>query len=211
MAIPWAGIGATLSGLGSIAGAFGGSKGTSMGKQVAYNWHNLWNEMSARVGGAKLAGIHPLYAIGQPSFSPSPVVAGQSRGQFGDALKAAGEVASGVGQRKRQAMMDAAALQESEARAYKSKAEGQLADWQAAALNQQIQAQRNAKASQNQNSARDKIYRSHVPVRDHFTGKVYYVPNPDVYELPEAIGGYEYGRGIGIGKTESYGPTDVQP
>lgn len=211
MAIPWAAIGAGLQGVGALASAFGGSKGPSMSKQTEYSlsYAHRYPEM-IRYGASK-AGFHPLALFGSgQGFSPS-VVAGQSRSQYADAVSAAGQVASNVGARKRQEVMDAAAVKESEARAYKATAEGALADQQAGFLNQQANAAALAKEQQMQNGARDKIYRSHVPVRDHFTGAIYYAPNPEIYELPETVGLYEYGRGRSGPNEHPHGPANVAP
>lgn len=196
MAIPWAGIGSVLSGVGSIASAFGGNDGDSLGKQLRYRWNDLAQAPKYQVQGAKAAGLHPLFAMGAGmGQSPAFSISGQGGQPFAESLRAAGQVAQDYGASKRQAVLDAAAVKESSARAYKAQAEGLLADTQSAQVMQQLNAAGDAKASQMQNSSRDKIFRSHVPVRDHFTGRIYYAPNPDIFELPETIGAVEYGRG----------------
>lgn len=81
-------------GLGAaIGGMFGGSKGPSLGKQLQYQFANLYHAPSYMVRGARAAGVHPLYYMGNaPSFSPT--IGGQS--DTGSAVGAA--IGQGVGE-----------------------------------------------------------------------------------------------------------------
>lgn len=79
-----AAIGPILGGLGQVAGGAaglfgGGGNNGSLAAQTQNalddrNWQRevFYNQIRARTADAKLAGIHPLYALGAPSFSPSP-------------------------------------------------------------------------------------------------------------------------------------------
>lgn len=206
-----AGIGSVLSGIGSIAGAFSGDDGASLGKQLRYRWNDLAQAPKYQVQGARAAGLHPLFAMGAGmGQSPSFAISGQGRSQFADAMSAAGSAVEGFSKVK----LQDAALAESEARAYKATAEGVLADAQAGQVLHQMNAAAEAKARQSQSSARDKVFQSHVWVKD-FDGSLYRVPNPEVYELPETIGAYEYARGRAMnGPGYQYRPPggdDVSP
>jgi hypothetical protein len=80
--------------IGSAAGSlFGGSKGPSLGKQLEYQWRNVYEHPTYAVKGAKKAGVHPLYYLGNtPNWTPSvPVGQHESGSALGESIgRAAG-------------------------------------------------------------------------------------------------------------------------
>lgn len=69
-------LGEILGGIGSIAGAILGNKeakaNRSMQKQAMYKGIQI------KVKDAEAAGVHPLYALGAPTFQPTPISSGLS-------------------------------------------------------------------------------------------------------------------------------------
>lgn len=103
------GIGALLSGAGSLGSLFGGSGKSALRAQENMNAQNIQMQKEFaqegirwRVADAKAAGIHPLYALGAqiPSYSPSTYIPGErgpSRGErFGSALDGLGRAGQGL-------------------------------------------------------------------------------------------------------------------
>lgn len=83
--------GAPLIGAGSaLLGGWMGSASSSddVQNQIKFQRRSMKRGIQWKVEDAKKAGIHPLYALGSPGFSPSPVIGGQSN--MGNAVKDAG-------------------------------------------------------------------------------------------------------------------------
>lgn len=84
MAFPFAAIGSALGGLGSFAGGLSGLFGgggnnnalnasrINADQDRAFQMAAAQNGIRWKVADAKAAGIHPLFALGAPTFNPSP-------------------------------------------------------------------------------------------------------------------------------------------
>ena len=77
MPIPWAGVGAMLTGVSNL---FGRDRGVSANRALRYQsrWreedrHDRLHAVSNLVKDAKRAGIHPLTALGVSGYTPSPM------------------------------------------------------------------------------------------------------------------------------------------
>lgn len=97
-------IGGALSGLGAIAGAFGGSGGPSRKReQDSYTLQaqahnaNYKQMMATTVDAYKSLGFHPLLAAGAQPYQPGGAVVGDSGPSFGDRLSAVGQSVSRLG------------------------------------------------------------------------------------------------------------------
>lgn len=77
---------AGISALGSLAGGLIGSSGAKEAMELQKD--AMQKGIRWRVHDAKMAGIHPLYALGAPTFSPSAVNVGQP---MADALSSMGQ------------------------------------------------------------------------------------------------------------------------
>lgn len=82
-----------------------------MGKQLQYQWANVYHHPKYAVAGAKAAGVHPLYYLGNtPTWSPT--IGGQSDSGsaigsgIGEALGGAAGAYLGRGERARQRNME---------------------------------------------------------------------------------------------------------
>lgn len=182
------GIGSFLGGLGSLAGAFGGgnkdkyatNKMLLAEHQQRFAENAYWNQVRHRVYDTKRAGLHPLYATGQPTLNqPTIPITGQSRtgGRAADALRATGEAMMAYENHKQ-------ALAESKARTYKDLKQAEMFDAEALSTLRQSQA-----------NPQNDIGFSHVPVRDPWSGDVYWEANKDYYELPETLGAAKAAEG----------------
>ena len=127
------GIGSILGGIGALGGAFGGSdgiKGSDLRKmqrvQLDFTEQYPWRV----VRGARRAGLHPLFVMGNtPSMNMSGSIGGTTGGGgVGDALRGIGRAVEGVGEARqalvREKEQHAASVSESRARAemYRSEA-----------------------------------------------------------------------------------------
>lgn len=102
-------LGPMLSGLGSVIGGasslFGGRGNNNFWDQMAFAREQLQFQRDAaqmgirwRVNDAKEAGIHPLYAMGTPSFNPSPIGLSLPGGDGGpDVGNAISQMGQGLG------------------------------------------------------------------------------------------------------------------
>lgn len=86
--------GSLLSGIGSIAGAFGGSKGTSRKREL--DSYRLQAQSQREAIGPlreayEAAGYHPLLAVGQQPFQPGGAVVGDNGPTVGERLQAMGQ------------------------------------------------------------------------------------------------------------------------
>lgn len=101
------GVGALLSGAGSIGSLFSGGSKSALRAQENMHGQNLaMQETFAkegirwRVADAKAAGIHPLYALGAqiPSYSPSTFIPSEGGGRdYGSALRGLGAASQDFG------------------------------------------------------------------------------------------------------------------
>lgn len=113
MSFPFAAIGGALGGLGQLAGGlsglFGGGGGqspaTTLGQQqLQFAMDAAGKQIQWRVKDAKDAGIHPLYALGAPSFNPTSIsIPGEAPGP--DVGQSLAQMGQGVG-RAIEAMRD---------------------------------------------------------------------------------------------------------
>lgn len=130
-----AGIGAVLSGVGSLAGGFGfgSSKGKSPDRQLA---ENMLSQAQHLRWAAKIAKIHPLSMLGiSPSASGESYRAGSNVGQ---ALEGVGDAFTRYGQQKIAQQQLVNQTNVSDAQAEESRSRAKLADAQRAKLMQDI-------------------------------------------------------------------------
>lgn len=136
-----------------------------------------------RVADARAAGIHPLAALGvSPTPSSSSYIPGQS--ESGSAL--------GRGLQRLAAAVNADAMQRAQIRGINASAKRDEAE-AALALSRAKRAEQ--EANHNQESALGSgLPPKYIQVHNPFTGKTEWIPNPDIFELPETIGAAMYGR-----------------
>lgn len=119
-----AAIGSALGGIGQLASGLGlgGSKGTSMRKQIEWALNYDHRAPSMKVYGAKKAGLHPLYVMGTGgSFSPSVSVGrGQDYGEVGLGLQQAIQALAGKKGDPVQAEMETLGLRQANAETLRS-------------------------------------------------------------------------------------------
>lgn len=179
---------------GSLLGGFLGSSGG----YNAYDKAQIINPITLRVRDAKKSGIHPLYALGAPTMSPAKSIPGQS--PLGSAIAdAAQHLGRGIESTSKKEPGKIESLQE---RALRAQAERDMAAAMKTRSDMMLNVMDSQKAhDQLENQVIEQNFPpSHIQVRDSFTGKLKWVPNPDVYELPELIGGYEHGRAVTQGQ-----------
>lgn len=123
MALPLAAIGGALGGLGQLAGGlsglFGGSNNNAAlnasrinaDQDRAFQMAAATQGIRWKVADAKAAGIHPLFALGAPTFSPSPTSLLSDSGGGSDV----GRSLSMMGQGVERALMAAAPQNERDA------------------------------------------------------------------------------------------------
>lgn len=131
-----AGFGSLLSGIGSVAGAFGlGSKSKSPSGKDYYK--SQYFNMAAKHNFAKQFGYHPMYLMGAPAISPGPTTT-----QQGPDLRALGEGIKDLAGAPAQQAMQALGLRQAEA-------ETRLSELQAEAAQIEVtNAKRSANAQQ---------------------------------------------------------------
>lgn len=189
-----------ISAGGSLLGGFMSSEG---GLSEGQKWIQA-HPVQSIVNDARLAGVHPLYALGNVSYSPMQAVPGQNA--KADAVeRAAQAVAHGVSQAGKKVDPVAAAqvraldaqAENDFAQAHLHNSNARLADMNymnamlppvVEATPEEVKAEIGSKANP---------YPSHLWVKDLWTGEVFPIPNTQAgYEMPEAVGGFEYGRGL---------------
>lgn len=176
------GIGSGLaSGVGSAVGNLFGGGGDKY--RPVFN-RPLKNRIRWSVRDAKRAGIHPLYAIGAPAVGAAQPV---GDGGMQLSVQAGREAYQKARAQNAQDRIIDAQVQESEAKAEMYRSESAKNSFEIAVSASDL-------ARQRQPAAVKKDY-THKVIYDYFTKKPYVIPNPDYFELPETIGGYEYGRG----------------
>jgi hypothetical protein len=178
---------------GDVFSAFGGSGGE-------VDWLGAKKGIRWRVKDAKLAGVHPLYALGAPGVG-SGVLTPKSGSTAGAALSAAGQAiqnytdeadhkARQLDAPKEKALKTHNAVQEArinESNADRARYEAKLIEMQYQDSVMARDAQ-TAHAAQGQNLT--EIPWDHQAVRDFRTGEIYALPNHKVgIEIPEAYGG----------------------
>lgn len=124
MPFPYAGVAGVLGGLGSLAGGvsglFGGGNNNAAleasrinaEQDRAFQMAAATQGIRWKVNDAKAAGIHPLYALGAPTFSPSPTSLMSDGGGSGRDI---GGSLSQMGQGVERALMAAAPQDERDA------------------------------------------------------------------------------------------------
>lgn len=188
------GAGSFMSGLGALGSVFGGggeskTNETIMRKQAA-------DPFFYPVRSAKKHGLHPLWAIGNSPSVSLPVTIGQSNtgSAVGDGfMKMADGIDRVAGAGKAQELKrynqdvaernNEADLLLKHQQWLNMRREGDL-------IGEQIIASQAQRASQSQRSQPDK----YIQVYNNFTKQLEWVPNPDIFEIPESIGGVMYGR-----------------
>lgn len=191
----------------SAISAGGALLGGFMSKEGGLSSGQKWiqaHPVQAIVNDATAAGVNPLYALGNVTYSPMQAIPGQNA--KADAVeRAAQAVADGVRRTGKELNpVEAAQVKALEAQADNDWAQAQL-HWSNARLADQNYM--NAlmppvvQATPDEVKAvigsRENPYPSHVWVKDLWTNEVYPIPNTQAgYEMPEAVGGFEYGRGL---------------
>lgn len=186
------GIGSLLGGIGSIASGFG--FGSGGGQSVDYR--GAKKGIRWRVRDAKMAGIHPLYAMGAPGVGSGQIVSSQGTDP-GAGLQGLGQAISGLPSRTQKDHSERMAfLAEEQARqnVLQTKQQSDL-------IQEQLIASRESRRAQNAVTAPE-VPMSHIKVQDPWTGEQYWIPNQDVgIELPEAYGAWQ------LMKAQKYNPS----
>jgi len=185
------------SGISAGGSLLGGALSGGGDLSAAQKWLQAF-PVTARVRDARKAGIHPLFALGASTGGGQAYPA--SADPMGPAIAdAAAAIAQGIRpgppKQKKSGVPAKGSVEESIIAANLASA---MRDEAAAiktnsdrALNVQ-----NALISQDGPTATG-FPPSHIQVRDVFTGKLRWIPNTDVgFEMSEAIGNYEMGRGV---------------
>lgn len=170
-----------LGTVGSVLSVAGAAKSLLGGGTKSYGGQSI----QQKVADAKAAGIHPLYALGATTQSPT-FIAGQNAGErlsnLGNELQSVGEQykkTPGV------TPLEKKQMEEIESRTILNLAEA----GEAKARSESIMPGQNTATA-----PVPPLPAKYIQVRDPLTGQVEWVPNPDIYEMPEIIGGYEYAR-----------------
>lgn len=163
----WSTAVSALSGLGSIAGAFGGG-GSDFNRNDTF-WASNWGAKGTIRGTFEEANrqkVHPLWLAGSGTSGSGPVIAGQSNtgSRIGDALRGAGDALRGYSARKAAANAErradaktAAEIEALKMQSYRDRAAGGLDDMRTGQINQQLNASKLARAAQASNAQQDQL------------------------------------------------------